>query len=90
MNSSCYGRRRMSPAVAMPTCYGRRTATDGICQMCESAVRDVECADMVLAMAYVLMQPWANLYEVEDGFNRGTIFADLDKPFAGGGIRCGL
>lgn len=37
-----------------------------------------------LAMAYVPCQKWQNIYAPEVGFNRGTIFADLDKPFLGG------
>ncbi|MBC8570041.1 spore coat associated protein CotJA [Zongyangia hominis] len=41
------------------------------------------CENVALAMAYVPMQPWGNLYEPEVGFNRGTIFRDLDLPFIG-------
>lgn len=38
-----------------------------------------------LAMAYVPYQNWENIYDVENGFSAGTIFADLDKPFSGYG-----
>lgn len=38
-----------------------------------------------LAMAYVPYQNWENIYDVENGFSAGTIFADLDKPFLGYG-----
>ncbi|MCL1880558.1 MAG: spore coat associated protein CotJA [Oscillospiraceae bacterium] len=46
----------------------------------------------VLAMAYVTRQKWQNIYKHESGFPRGTIFADLDKPWigsrrAGGGVK---
>ena len=34
-----------------------------------------------LAMAYVPMQLWRQLYETEVGFTKGTIFMELDKPF---------
>lgn len=37
-----------------------------------------------LAMVYSPYQPFQNLYEVTDGFCRGTIFRELDKPFFGG------
>lgn len=39
-----------------------------------------------LAMAYVPFQRWDCLYELPKGFQKGTIFPDLDKPFccAGG------
>lgn len=36
-----------------------------------------------LAMAYIPFQRWENLYTPEIGFDRGTLFADLDKPFIG-------
>lgn len=38
-----------------------------------------------LAMAYVPYQQWRKLYEPSIGFKRGTIFAELDKPFLGEG-----
>ena len=42
---------------------------------------------MSLAMAYVPSQRFENLYEANDGWHRGTIFADLDKPYEGGCCR---
>lgn len=36
-----------------------------------------------LAMAYVPFQQWRNIYDPELGIERGTIFAELDKPFIG-------
>ena len=36
-----------------------------------------------LAMAYVPMQQWRQLYDPNVGFGRGTIFMELDKPFCG-------
>ena len=46
------------------------------------------CPDLALAMAYVKNQTFQNLYEAEDGWHRGTIFADLDKPYEGGCRTC--
>ena len=40
-----------------------------------------------IAMAYVPWQQWQNVYEICRGFERGTIFEDLDKPFTGKGGR---
>ena len=34
-----------------------------------------------LAMVYSPCQAFTDLYEPEDGINRGTIFKELDKPF---------
>ena len=36
-----------------------------------------------LAMAYVPYQQWGKVYDSALGFQRGTIFPDLDKPFLG-------
>ena len=36
-----------------------------------------------LAMAYVPFQKWDHIYTPQAGFERGTVFADLDKPFMG-------
>ncbi len=39
------------------------------------------------AMAFVPVQPWEELYSEEDGFEAGTVFPSLDKPFECGGDR---
>ena len=38
---------------------------------------------ITLAMSYTPMQKWNTTYEAEVGFNRGTIFPELDLPFLG-------
>lgn len=40
---------------------------------------------LTLGMAYVPMQEFTDVYEAEEGFARGTIFAELDLPFMGKG-----
>ncbi len=40
-----------------------------------------------LAMAYVPMQKWQKLYEPEMSLMRGTMFAELDKPFLGEALK---
>ncbi len=37
----------------------------------------------ILTMVFVNMQPIDNVYETEEGFTRGTIFPNIDKPFLG-------
>jgi len=48
---------------------------------------DHPCAEqpacMVLAMAYVPMQKFEELYNPEVGFDRGTVFCALDLPYLG-------
>ena len=41
------------------------------------------CPQMVLAMAYILSQVWADTYEPQMALHRGTLFPGLDKPFIG-------
>lgn len=38
---------------------------------------------LALAMGFVPDQVWQNIYKEDVALARGTIFADLDKPFIG-------
>ncbi len=40
---------------------------------------------MPIAMAYVPWQTWRDIYDTCEGFQTGTIFKELDKPFLGRG-----
>lgn len=42
-------------------------------------------ANTPLAMAYVPFQQWGDVYEAQEGFEKGTIFPELDFPFMMGG-----
>ncbi len=59
------------------------------CQIDSMFMNQEVCKDsleqMSLAMAYVPWQKWNDIYEICKGFQRGTIFAKLDKPFWGRG-----
>mgnify|MGYP000425562247 CR=1 FL=1 len=44
--------------------------------------------DTPLAMAYVPMQKFGKVYEPARGFQLGTIFPELCKPFCGKGGGC--
>ncbi len=45
---------------------------------------DFSCVDdFPLAMAYVPMQKFENLYGLDEALCAGTLFKDLDKPFFG-------
>lgn len=52
---------------------------------CDCGSRKDELAGMPLAMAYVPWQKWCKVYDVCEGFQRGTIFKELDLPFEGRG-----
>ena len=47
---------------------------------------DTPLADLPLAMAYVPMQRYTQVFEPEKGLCVGTIFPELDKPFLGRGV----
>lgn len=66
---------RTSDCSCSKTSNGKRTA-----EKCRMHGED-KLAGLPLAMAYVPMQEWRNLYDLEDGFDRGTLFRELDFPF---------
>lgn len=44
---------------------------------------DVPLDMLPLAMAYVPMQKFGEIYNESDALMRGTLFPELDKPFCG-------
>lgn len=47
------------------------------------------CIDQLpLTMCYVPMQGWNRIYDLGTGFQKGTIFPELDKPFYGARRDC--
>ncbi len=52
------------------------------CDNCGSC-NELSSQKLSLAMAYVPMQNWQELYEPDVALERGTIFAQLDLPFLG-------
>lgn len=54
-------------------------------QTCSDEQRSALPENPVVAMAYVPFQQYnaKNIYSAAEGFQQGTIFPDLDKPFSG-------
>lgn len=44
---------------------------------------DTPLDELPLAMAYVPMQKWRNVYDADVALERGTLFSELDLPFIG-------
>lgn len=91
MNHASYNRR--TTAMRTPCC-GQQTVQHRMPErmqepLCCGGKSQAECDKMVLAMAYVLSQPFDEVYETEAGYRSGTIFPALDKPFLAGGNCCG-
>ncbi len=51
------------------------------CDSCGCA--EISSQPLSLAMAYVPLQNWKEIYEPDVALERGTIFAQLDLPFLG-------
>lgn len=49
----------------------------------KSKFSNVPLEGLPLAMAYVPMQQFGELYDESEALTRGTAFPDLDKPFCG-------
>ena len=56
------------------------------CQNSDCQPGDTPVDGMIIAMSYVPWQQWNNIYNSEEAFNRGTIFASLYKPWIGRSI----
>ena len=84
-NNGRYGCSRKRYPSPYMTCMPAQTTA---CTA-EPRVGDTMCDDMVVAMAYVPWQELETVYEPENGFPRGTIFPELDKPLMVGGNCCG-
>lgn len=76
---------------ARSCCCGQGESDGANEQGCErerGCGHDNPCAGCLhLAIAAILPQPFENLHDYMTGWQRGTIFADLDKPYEGGCCR---
>ena len=79
MNRSYYNRSR---GMYCPCA----TQTEG--PTCALPVEE-PCGEMTLAMAYIPVQQFDAVYEVDTAFMQGTLFPALDKPLMVGGVACG-
>lgn len=56
--------------------------------MCDSSLQRSKLPeDPTLTMAYVPFQDFEEPYDTLKGFDKGTIFPALDKPFYGSGVQ---
>ena len=54
---------------------------------CEKSGKSYGLSGYPLAMVYSPMQEFDKLYELDKGFNAGTIFSELDLPFSGRSLK---
>ena len=62
---------------------GMRNAPDIDLPSCENNNRSFGLVGYPLAMVYSPMQEFDKLYDIDKGFDAGTIFSELDLPFSG-------
>lgn len=58
--------------------YDSKAAMAGMKSLAETPLDELP-----IAMAYVPMQKWRNVYEPDVALERGTLFSELDLPFIG-------
>ena len=61
--------------------------TKDLSDVCAYECDDTKLSCMPIAMAYVPMQRFQDLYNPETALCTGTLFKELDKPFLGSEVR---
>ena len=73
------------PYIGMPLTMGNSSDCKGCGNNTEPAPDGSFCStrlgSLPIAMAYVPVQQWKNVYSLKDGLAKGTIFPELDLPF---------
>ncbi len=77
------GRLRQSRPSAIPAMERLSPATEAPVPIRETPA-PLPCLEACsLAMVYSPIQEWRNLYPINEALRKGTLFAELDKPFRG-------
>ena len=66
---------------------GSRNMPDIDIPSCENSGKSYGLKGYPLAMVYSPMQEFDKLYDIDKGFNAGTIFSELDLPFSGRSLK---
>ncbi len=79
-NSGCQARNVCGCQGERDTCsgYDGGAAYRDVCDSCNGGQ-----FDYALAMVYSNVQKFTYLYDCDTALSRGTVFAELDKPFEG-------
>ena len=75
--------RRGAYQSAIPTC----NQNDGSAQRSGDALASACAGNPSLAMVYSPKQAFIDLYDTDEALSRGTLFAELDKPWYPGGAK---
>ena len=83
IKDSCYGAELQR---ILGSCGSRPDANIDL-PSCENNGKSFGLNGYPLAMVYSPMQEFDKLYELDKGFNAGTIFSELDLPFSGRSLK---
>ena len=83
IKDSCYGAELQR---ILGSC-GSRPAANIDLPSCENNGKSFGLNGYPLAMVYSPIQAFDKLYELDKGFNAGTIFSELDLPFSGRSLK---
>lgn len=94
MNNNMYGGRDNTDSRNSNSCNsceesGISFMRENTCERCSEGEKNKDLDKMnnfPVGMAYVPWQCWGEIYPLNTGLQRGTIFPELDKPFFKG--RC--
>lgn len=50
-------------------------------EKCAKSIDKMPLTDFPVAMAYVPWQEWRDICNIDEGFFKGSIFKELQKPF---------
>ena len=65
--------------------YSLQEILNGAARLKQNSNSERSHANKFIAMCYVPMQEWEQIYDEDTAYSTGTIFPSLNKPFLGGG-----
>ena len=65
--------------------YSLQDILNGTARMNHNNKAEKSNVNKLIAMCFVPMQEWEQIYDEDTAYSTGTIFPSLNKPFLGGG-----
>ena len=65
--------------------YSLQDILNGTARMNQNNTGEKSKINKLIAMCFVPMQEWEQIYDEDTAYSTGTIFPSLNKPFLGGG-----